>query len=192
MIADVVDVAWRVARCLEEVGVPYYIGGSVASSLQATARSTNDIDFVVDLKPTQVSTLAQVLGPDFSVDEEALVDAARRRTSWNIFHLPTALKIDLLFVKGTPYDREAFARRRRFRIDVDVEPFLKSPEDSVLKKLQWFQDGGGVSTTQWRDVVELLRVNRGTLDEAYLDRWADGLGVRELLGKARSEAANPR
>jgi hypothetical protein len=46
VIADVVDVAWRVARALEECGVPYFIGGSVASSLQSTARSTNDIDFV--------------------------------------------------------------------------------------------------------------------------------------------------
>jgi hypothetical protein len=52
--------------------------------------------------------------------------------------------------RSTPYDREAFSRRRRLRIDVDVDPYVKSVEDSVLKKLQWLNDGGGVSSTQWR------------------------------------------
>lgn len=164
----------------------------MASSLQSTARSTNDVDIVVDLRPDQVSALARALGDEFSVDEEMLVDAARRRTSWNIFHLPTALKIVLILVKDAAFDREEFARRRRFRIDVDVEPFLKSTEDSVLRKLKWFHDGGESSSTQWRAVVELLRVNRGALDEPYLDRWAQELGVEQLLAKARAEAALPR
>jgi hypothetical protein len=41
-----------------------------------------------------------------------------------------------------------------------------------LKKLQWYLDGGEQSSTQWRDVVELLRVNRGGLELPYLDHWA--------------------
>jgi len=189
---DIVDVAWRVARALERVGVPYYLGGSVASSLQATARSTNDVDFVVELRPEQVAGLAAELGGEFAVDQESLADAARRQSSWNLFHLPTGLKIDLMMRKDTPYDREAFSRRRRFRVDVDVDPFVKSVEDSVLKKLQWFNDGGKVSSTQWRDVVELLRVNRGRLDEAYLDRWATELRVVDELRRARDEAVHPK
>jgi hypothetical protein len=28
-----------------------------------------------------------------------------------------------------------------------------SVEDSILKKLQWYRDGGETSSTQWRDVV---------------------------------------
>lgn len=155
---DIVDVAWKVA--LEHVGVAYYLGGSVASSLQATARSTNDIDFVVELAPSQVRDFARELGEQFSVDEEALEEAARLRTS----------------------------RRRRFRIDFDIDPFVKSTEDSILKKLQWFNAGGRVSSTQWRDVVELLRVNRGRLDEAYLARWSVTLGLEDQLAAARRDA----
>ena len=189
---DLVDVAWKVATALEHAGVAYFLGGSVASSLQATARSTNDVDFVVALAPTQVETLARELGPEFSIDEESLAEAARSRTSWNVFHLPSGLKIDLMMQQDTPYDREAFSRRRRFRIDVDIDPFLKSIEDSVLKKLQWFNAGGGESSTQWRDVVELLRVNQGLLDDTYLDRWAPELAVTGELRRAREEARSPR
>jgi hypothetical protein len=192
VIADVVDVAWAVASALESIGAAYYIGGSVASSLQATARSTNDIDFVVEMRPDQAKALEDALGPDFSVDVDALRDAIARRWSWNLFHLPTGIKIDLMMRKDSEYDREAFTRRRRFRIDIDVEPFVKSVEDSILKKLQWFRDGGEQSSTQWRDVVELIRVNAPALDAGYLDHWAPSLGIADLLSRAREEAARPR
>jgi hypothetical protein len=188
MTSDIVEVAWAVAAALEAIGADYYIGGSVASSLQATARSTQDIDFVVVLRKGQANPLAAALGPDFSVDTEALDDAIARNWSWNIFHLPTGIKVDLMMRKETPYDLEAFGRRRRFRIDVDIEPFVKSVEDSILKKLQWYRDGGEVSSTQWRDVVELIRVNRPDLDETYLDRWAPILRIQDLLARVRQEA----
>jgi len=42
---DIVDVAWKMAVSLEHVGAAYDLGGSVASSLQATSRSTNNIEF---------------------------------------------------------------------------------------------------------------------------------------------------
>lgn len=95
---DIVDVAWKVAVALEHVGAPYYLGGSVASSLQATARSTNDIDFVVELTPAQVEPLTRELGDEFDVDQEGLLDAIRTRRT---FHLPSGLKIDLMMRKDS-------------------------------------------------------------------------------------------
>jgi hypothetical protein len=70
----------------------------------------------------------------------------------------------------------------------DAELFVKSPEDSVLRKLRWFKDGGSVSTNQWRDVVEILRVNAGALEDAYLDEWAPRLDVASELASAREQA----
>ena len=189
MTPDVLDVALAVARALETIGVDYFIGGSVASSLQASARSTNDVDFIVQMLPQHAQALADALGPEYSVDVDALADAVRSNWSWNIFHLESGIKIDLMMRQSTPYDLTAFARRRRFKIDIDCEPFLKSVEDSILKKLQWYRDGGEQSSTQWRDVVELLRVNRGELEESYLDVWATDLRVGDLLTRARQEAS---
>lgn len=45
-----------------------------------------------------------------------------------------------------------------------------------------------MSDRQWRDVVEVLRVQAGALNEDYLDRWAPALQVAELLHKARQDA----
>lgn len=189
---DLVDVAWKVAAALEAAGVAYYLGGSVASSLQATARSTQDIDFVVDLKPSQVCLLSESLGDEFSVDDEALKEACVKNSSWNIFHLPTGLKIDFLMLKDTPYDAMAFSRRKRFRIDFDIDPYLKSVEDSIIKKLQWYVMGGRVSSTQWRDVVELIRVNHATLDGAYIEKWVLHLRLASEWQTARQEALEPQ
>ena len=69
---DVIAVALRCAEAFEKTGVAYFLGGSLASSLQGEPRATNDIDFVVDLRAAQVLPLAHALGADFDVDDESL------------------------------------------------------------------------------------------------------------------------
>lgn len=67
--------------------------------------------------------------------------------------------------------------------------FVDTPENVVLRKLEWFRRGGGVSERQWRDVVGVLRAQKGRLDEGYLEDWASRLGVGSLLRQASSEAS---
>ena len=104
--------------------------------------------------------------------------------------LRVAAAIELVFGLGsTPYDEAEFARRRAVKVRASGEQLvLKSPEDTVLRKLLWYQSGGSVSERQWRDVVEVLRISGRAMDESYLDRWANQLGLSELLQKARSES----
>ncbi len=98
-------------------------------------------------------------------------------------------KVDIFGLGSAPYDEIEFARRRRVRVrSADDEIFIKSPEDTILRKLLWYRDGGQVCEKQWRDVVEVLRVSGPTLDPAYLDEWAPGIGVAALLGRARKNA----
>lgn len=188
---DVVDVALRVTAALERAGIGYFLGGSLASSLQGEPRSTNDIDLVVDLPPSKVAGLVAALGPDFDVDEEALRRAARERSSWNVFFLPLLTKIDLFVLRQEPFDLAEFERR----LPVEVRPgqrlSVKSPEDSVLRKLLWHRDGGSVSERQWRDVVQVLRVSGDALDRGYLDGWARRLGLADQLARAAQEARRP-
>ncbi len=66
--------------------------------------------------------------------------------------------------------------------------FLKSPEDTVLRKLLWYRDGGSVSEKQWRDLVEVLRISGAQMVPEYLDTWALRLGITNLLATARGEA----
>jgi hypothetical protein len=186
---DVLDVTLLVTGALERCGVGYFLGGSLASSFQGEPRATNDVDLVVDLAAEQVAPLVAALGPDFEVDADALEREARSRGSWNLIYAPAVTKIDLFFLRDAPFDRAEFARRRRVEVRAGASLFIKSPEDTVLRKLLWFRAGGEVSERQWRDVVQVLRHSGAELEGAYLDDWAGQLALGALLARARSEAA---
>ncbi len=188
---DPLAVAQLVARAFDQLGAPYFLGGSLASSVQGEPRATNDIDFVVDLSDHQAARLETVLGPDFDVDTEALREAVRQRSSWNIFHLPSMTKVDLFVRRSGAFDTSEFERRTLIALGEGEALVIKSPEDTVLRKLLWFREGGEGSTKQWRDVVEVLRVSGPSMDHGYLDEWAGQLGLVQLLAKARAEAGTP-
>jgi hypothetical protein len=88
---------------------------------------------------------------------------------------------------GTAFDRSEFARR--VRVDLGgASLYVATPEDTLLRKLVWFREGGEVSDRQWRDVLGILRGARVGLDRPYLDRWAAQLHVGDLLGRAFDQA----
>ncbi len=189
---EIEDVAVRVARVLQQLGIRYLIGGSVASSLLGEPRATNDIDILVDLSEGQISELIAGLGPDFSVDEEALLEAVRTRRSWNIFYLPLVTKVDLFIKRTDPFDDSELARRRFVPIGEKGDGlFVASPEDIVLRKLAWYRAGDEVADSQWRDVLGVLATSGAELDQGYLTEWAAKLGVTDLLARALSEQPPP-
>jgi hypothetical protein len=69
---NAIDIALKVAAALTSVGAEYFLGGSLASSLQGEPRATNDIDFVIALPAGRVNALRDTLGGDFEVDADML------------------------------------------------------------------------------------------------------------------------
>lgn len=99
-------------------------------------------------------------------------------------------KVDPCGLGATPYDEAEFGRRRRVRVRASGEElWVKSPEDTILRKLLWYRDGGEVSEKQWRDVIAVLQLRGHQLEDRYLDQWASRLNITQLLARARSNAA---
>jgi hypothetical protein len=186
---DAVDIAVLVATAIEKVGGAYFVGGSLASSMQGEPRATNDIDIVLEMPLGRIREFVETLGSNFEVDVDSLRSALLNGASCNIFFLPVLMKIDLFGVGSTPYDEMEFSRKRAVLIrDPDVHLVLKTPEDTVLRKLWWFRQGGEVSDRQWRDVAQVLKISGPRMDTTYLDRWAESLGVGDLLRRAYEQA----
>ena len=139
------------------------------------------------MSPGQVDGFVDALGADFLVDALALEAALVAQHGWNIIHLPTVTKIDLLLRGASEYDHSEFERRERVEVRAGQWLFVKRPEDSVLRKLLWFREGGGVSDRQWRDVLGVLRHSSGLMSFDYLEHWAQEIGVKDLLDRARQE-----
>lgn len=177
-------VALDVAAILDELGIRYTIGGSIASSLAGEPRSTIDIDFVVELREQDVATLTERLTPAFYVDDEALRRAVRNRSSANLIHQDSSIKVDLFVAGGTPLDEQQLARRRPLTIGTNRTLHVHPPEDILLQKLRWFRLGGEVSDRQWRDIIGIVRVQGSRLDRDYLRSNAAALTVSDLLERA--------
>ncbi len=181
-----------IAELLERLGIPYHVGGSVASSAHGMYRASADIDFVIDPTADQLEALARAIESEFYVSRSAIAEALSNRSTFNAIHLETSFKLDF-FIKGvTPFDTEEL--RRSIRQTIGDERghavFLKSPEDTILRKLEWFRRGGEVSERQWQDVLSILAAGRGQLDVEHLERWSQALGIADLLDRARREVAD--
>src|SRR6266566_2946963 len=99
-----------IVEALEQLGVPYHIGGSVASSLYGLPRLTIDVDLVADLRLGHVRPLVKRLQTTYYIDEDMVRDAISRHSSFNIIHQDTILKVDVFIPKTRLFDQEELRR----------------------------------------------------------------------------------
>jgi hypothetical protein len=99
-----------VADAFEALGISYRVGGSVASSALGVARTTLDIDLVADLRASHVALLVERLQDEYYVDADVIRDAIQRRSSFNVIHLATMVKVDVFVLGARPFDRVSFER----------------------------------------------------------------------------------
>jgi hypothetical protein len=173
---------------LDRLEIPFLIGGSVASGVHGIPRNTKDIDIVADIAPEIVSEFCAVLAPTFYADADQAEFAIQAGRAFNVIHLKSAYKFDIFPAREDRFIRSQLARRRYRTTTVpgleNIEFPVASPEDTILAKLVWFRKGGEVSDQQWHDVLGVIHVQAGRLDQVYLQEWAGELGVADLLGKA--------
>jgi len=188
---DILTALEPVIKAFKKLSIPYYIGGSVASSAYGIARATLDVDLASCLKTQHVHSLVETLEPDYYIDKEMILDAIKRHASFNLIHLGTMLKLDIFITKDRPYDRSAFQRKRKDTLEETkgaTEFYLASPEDVILNKLEWFRMGREVSERQWHDVMGIMKVQGDLIDKEYLRNWAAELKILDLLEKAFDDA----
>lgn len=187
---DPIAVALSVARTLDALGITHTVGGSIASSIAGEPRSTVDIDFVVALDESDVPSLVAALSADFYVDDEALNRAVRERSSANVIHQETQLKVDIFVAGGTPLDEQQLHRRLAVEVAEGRTLHVHPPEDILLQKLRWYRKGGEVSDRQWRDILGIIRVQGRRLDRDYLRVNAPVIDVADLLTRALGEVTD--
>ena len=186
---DILAAIMSLVEALEEIGVSYHIGGSVASSIYGLPRLTIDVDIIADISQGHVQPLVLQLQADYYIDADMIRDAIKRRSSFNIIHLDTMLKVDVYIPKSRPFDQEELRRVQQEVLLEGARPFyVASPEGTVLNKLEWYKMGGEVSDRQWNDILGVLKVQGTHLDMAYLRRWASNLMVADLLEHALVDA----
>ena len=109
---------------LDLVEIPHMVTGSFASTYHGISRTTLDVDVVIDPSPGNfphfLTHLAQM---GFYVSEANAKAALRARSQFNVVHIETVWKIDLIVRKNRPFSQTEFARREAANIlGVDTYP----------------------------------------------------------------------
>ena len=168
-----------VAAVLERLDLRYFVTGSTVTIFYGEPRFTNDIDIVVDLPAIAVAELCRQFPEDeFYVSEEAARDAVRQRSQFNIIHPRSGLKIDVIVPAESEFNRSRFHRARRVHAGADWDASFSSPEDAIIKKMEYFREGG--SEKHLRDIAGVLSTSGDDIDSAYIDRWAAKLELTEI------------
>jgi hypothetical protein len=196
---DLLGFARLVIEALEAAGVPYLLGGALAVAAWAEARSTQDVDLVINLGVEQIQRLSEelkrrgmLLPPDLALD---LLAENRGDVALVVYHTEWGHKAELFPLRpGDELRASALARRRRIDLGEPLGPtYVHSPEDLILYKLQYFSLSQ--QTKHVRDIAALVLALGADLDEAYLADWARRLGLdaiwRQVQGQVKSQAKRP-
>src|ERR1022692_1595593 len=170
------DVLGLVSDRLSARGLPFMLTGSFALAYYATPRMTRDLDIVVALNERDVDTLVVAFASDFYIDADAARTAILLERMFNLMHLESGVKVDLIVRKSSEFRQVEFARRKPIAI-AGIRTWIVSCEDLILSKLVLARESN--SEMQRRDIHQLLVAAPVDLD--YIRKWAPGLGVAMLL-----------
>ena len=156
----------HVVVTLNSCGIDYMLTGSVASSVQGEPRTSHDIDIVVQIQRSAISSLVKAFSPPrFFLTEESVSDAITHGGMFNLIEANEGDKIDFWVLTDDPFDKSRFARKRRQPI-FGLELFISSPEDTIIKKLHWAKECGG-SEKQFTDALRVYEMQYSLLDMEY-------------------------
>lgn len=184
------DLLRLLVRTLEALHLDYLVTGSMATIAYGEPRLTNDLDVVVALPIALVDRFCDAFPIEgFYLSRDAVRDAVLRRHQFNIIHFASGLKIDVIIPADDDFERSRMMRGRALAVGPDWEARFASPEDVILRKLQYFREGG--SEKHLRDIAGVFKIQGDRLDLDYIAEWAEALEVseiwRELLGRMRGD-----
>jgi hypothetical protein len=183
MLPEPIAVTVKVTEALEKLGIPYFISGSLASTLYGMVRSAQDADIVADMHADQIQPFADALHHEFFMNKKMMAKAIKSNSSFNIIHRETMFKVDVFIPRPRPFLQSQLGRAQRqtFPADPEVSAKFASAEDTILSKLEWYRLNGEVAGRQWQDVLGVLKTRVEALDLGYLRKWAKALNVNDLL-----------
>ena len=179
--ATELDILKDVTVRLTNNAIDHMLTGSFAMNYYAQPRMTRDIDIVVVLNINDVKRVLVIFAEDYYVSQQAIEDAIRNQTVFNLVHFESLVKIDMIIRKREEYRKLEFDRRTLVKI-ADFNVWIVGKEDLILSKLNWAKESK--SEMQIRDVKNLIST---PVDHEYLSRWAPELGVQDLLKECLNE-----
>ncbi len=173
----------KIAKILDELGIPYYVTGGVAVVTWGRIRFTHDIDIVVGLQEKKITSLAKrlrALGEGAYIDEDMALDALKHRGEFNFILPGSGIKVDFWILKSDPLSKLQLSRGITKKVGGQPIKFL-SPEDLILSKLAWYKES--MSSRHLEDAQSVIAIQNKKLDKEYLQQWAGHQDTLNILNQ---------
>lgn len=182
------DLAVLIGSILDDLNVPYALGGSLASSLVGEPRSTIDVDMATKLDSSTIEHFLEKIPEGFYTPKETIRSAIKTCSSFNLIDTNNSLKIDIFIAGDSILDRLQMDNRIFVEIPESQHGiWITSPEDQVLRKLHWYIQSEKVLSRQVADIKGILRINENRLDMQYIKENATKLGLLDALNDILAE-----
>jgi hypothetical protein len=165
-VTGLLDVLKDVVARFDRANIPYFLVGSLATLYYGRPRFTQDVGLVARINARQISKFEGLLPLEeyYCPPREILHDEVIRRGSFNLIHQNSGIKVDIVLDKDTEFYASEFTRRKKIEIAPGIEVFIASPEDLILKKLDFYREGQSEKyLLDIRDILVNIKV-----DEDYM------------------------
>ena len=179
MIETAEDLLCEIAKILQDLKIPYIVGGGFAVAVWGKPRFTADIDIAIEIGESSVPLLWEklfFLDKDVYLNKESMGEAVLFKKEFNFIHSNTGVKVDFFVLAGDEFDKLKIKRAIPKKIKGQKINFT-SPEDLILAKLIWYKKS--LSQKQLEDIKSILRISR--VDRKYLKKWAKKMSLGDFL-----------
>ena len=148
------------------------IVGGFAVSYHNRARTTNDVDIVLQIYPQHVKLILKHF-PEWKGFEESFMESVKHGIPFNITDFETGIRYDFMTYKDSDYNWAAFNRREEVTF-FDKKCYICSIEDLIISKIQWYNITP--SEKQMEDLKFLLLDKN--LNMEYIKLWFVKLNLK--------------
>jgi hypothetical protein len=181
------DLLAEVAAACEELGIPYAIGGSMASMVYGELRTTRDVDVVVSLRGIDLpKLLSRFPLSEYYHDERAALEAVRTGGEFNIIDNERGLKVDV-FVANDEISDLQIAHARRLPLPFGGTAMFSAPEELILRKMEFYAFGW--SEKHLRDIAGMLDRPGAEIDEVRVADLAARYGLSHVWAAIQARRA---
>jgi hypothetical protein len=171
----------RVAQALETAGIPHVLVGSMSSNVHGFARSTKDMDLVVETDRAGLDRLFNALTDMFDVDPQASFETVTGTLRHILVAKDGKFKVEIFQLSDDAHDQERF--RRRLTIDypsLKARVSILTAEDVIITKLRWAR------SKDLDDIRDVMAVQGDDLDWNYVHHWTAIHDTRAKLDEIRA------
>ena len=174
---------------LEALGLEYVVTGSVASSSYGDPRFTHDIDLILSIHRDAIDGLWRAFPIErfYCPPLESLRAEVDRKEGghFNLVHHESGFKADVYVASQDELEAWALKHARVIEIMPGRSIRLAPPEYVMLRKLQFYLEGGG--DRHIRDIRAMLELSGDAIDAQFLADWVARLGVGEAWAVVKGE-----